>query len=339
MTELVARHTTGARMTLRGTFESRTWPLRKLAWKLEEKVVWRLVDAVRGPVQVPVENDYAPVQTELTAPAPSPPEVTATAAEVAAPGRPAAPAPPEPPALRGPRRRPRPSVPRPRIPSVPRPRASARDVSIALATVAVAVGGGIAVATMLGSDGDEGSAPSAAQAPASPAPQAAPGPAPAAQPDTLQGVAPNFEGAGADAAKGASSAQAEQAQVSPTADTNSKPSAIPPGAEQNGSAMNNARDFAGAFVLYEVGKSDGKVRRAFNRTATPTLAKALADRPPRLPDSVQVPTAKVQNVVLGAPTGRRMEASVSLLRLGDISELRLTLTRRKGEWLVSEVRG
>jgi hypothetical protein len=81
------------------------------------------------------------------------------------------------------------------------------------------------------------------------------------------------------------------------------------------------------------------VRRTFTQTATSTLAKALRDRPPRLPESVQVPTAKVQNVVLGAQTGRTAEASVALLRLGDLSELRLTLTRRAGDWRVSEVRG
>jgi hypothetical protein len=81
------------------------------------------------------------------------------------------------------------------------------------------------------------------------------------------------------------------------------------------------------------------VKQTFARTATPALAKALKDRPPRLPGSVKVPKAKVQNIVLGPRTGRQIEASVSLLRLGALSELRLTLTQRHKTWAVSEVRG
>ena len=104
-------------------------------------------------------------------------------------------------------------------------------------------------------------------------------------------------------------------------------------------ALRTAQNFAGAFVLYEVGKSNPKVRQTFGRTATPALAKALRDRPPRLPASAQVPTAKVQNVVLGAKSGKSLDASVSLLRLGALSELRLTLIQRHKAWVVSEVRG
>jgi hypothetical protein len=81
------------------------------------------------------------------------------------------------------------------------------------------------------------------------------------------------------------------------------------------------------------------VKRTIAHTATPALARALRERPPRLPASVRVPVAKVKNIVLGARHGRELGASVSLLRLGDLSELRLTLTRRHGAWAVSEVRG
>jgi hypothetical protein len=213
-------------------------------------------------------------------------------------------------------------------------------LAIALGTVAVAIGVGIGIATLVGDDGgpQRASFANGGNGGASPSAQASIGAA-ASSPQTLQGVAPKFE---ANSTAAQSGAQAET-QVSPLEGTNSKPSSIPPGVAENIAAMKSARDFAGAFVLYEVGESDARVRKTFARTATPALANALQDRPPRLPDSVRVPTAKVQNVVLGAPAGsgdsRTIDASVSLLRLGDLSELRLTLTLRDGDWLVSEVRG
>jgi hypothetical protein len=81
------------------------------------------------------------------------------------------------------------------------------------------------------------------------------------------------------------------------------------------------------------------VRRTFAHTVTPALLKALRERPPRLPGEVDVPKARVLNVVLGEPQRKQVDASVSLLRLGNVSELRLTLTKDKDGWAVSEVRG
>ena len=64
-------------------------------------------------------------------------------------------------------------------------------------------------------------------------------------------------------------------------------------------AIEVARRFSGAFVLYEIGSTDARVRKAFAATATPQLTKALLRRPPRLPANVEVPKAKVLNVVPG----------------------------------------
>jgi len=315
MTELVARHTEVARVTMRGMLESATWPLRKLAWKFEEKVFWRVADALRRrPAYSPSHSysDYIPAQTDLSY---SPAQTESGAAAV--------------PAARAKR-------------TFPRLRAPLRDLSIALATVAGAIGVGIGVATMLGDDGGTQRASVAASAAGTAQSEAAIEPRADSGPATLQGVAPDFEGSSTPAGSSVGAA-ATDTQASPLQGTNAKPSSIPPGVASNIAAMNTARDFAGAFVLYEVGESNAKVRKIFVRTATPALATALQDRPPRLPDSVQVPTAKVQNVVLGTPKGgenaRQLDASVSLLRLGDLSELRLTLSLRHGDWLVSEVRG
>lgn len=323
MTELVARHTEGARVTMRGMLDSATWPLRKLSWIIEEKVIWPLADVIRRrPGYRPSDSEYIPAQTDLTIPEPA---VAAAEAEPFAVTASPAPASADSPSRRV------------SLPGLPRLRAPNRDFAVALTTIAVAVGAGIGIATLLGKEDTSSPMPPASGGAASA--QSKPSiDNRAAESATLQGVEPDFKPAAE--AKATTAAQAPAAaQASPTEATNSKPSAIPPGVAENITAMNTARDFAGAFVLYEVGKSNAAVSKAFTRTATPTLAKALQDRPPRLPESVQVPTAKVQNVVLAAPSGRNMEASVSLLRLGDLSELRLSLTRRQGEWLVSEVRG
>jgi hypothetical protein len=105
-------------------------------------------------------------------------------------------------------------------------------------------------------------------------------------------------------------------------------------------AISVARDFAGAFVLYETGNNDSDVRREFGATATPTLAKALLRRPPRLPANVTVPRAKVVNVVPAPSHGEVYPVSVSLLRVGATSELRLEMEQLKGDgWRVTNVLG
>lgn len=105
-------------------------------------------------------------------------------------------------------------------------------------------------------------------------------------------------------------------------------------------AVDVANRFANAFVLYEIGKADAGVRQTFHRTAAEPLARALAKRPPRQPEGGGVPRAKVLNVVPGPLHGTRLSISVSLLRLGATSELRLQLeNQRKLGWQVSDVRG
>jgi len=112
-------------------------------------------------------------------------------------------------------------------------------------------------------------------------------------------------------------------------------------------AIEVARKFSGAFVLYETGKDTDEVRSVFHTTATPDLAKALLERPPRLPANVKVPEAKVLNIVAGPKHGDTYTVSVSLLRVGVTSELRLDMRRQssgsaesdEGRWLVTDVLG
>src|SRR5262249_33643693 len=100
-----------------------------------------------------------------------------------------------------------------------------------------------------------------------------------------------------------------------------------------------AWDFAQAFVGYEVGRSGKQTEQTFADTATKPLAKTLGSNPPRLPAKGKVPRARVLNVVIGSATKRQVTASVSLVPLRAISELRLTLTRTGSAWRVAQVLG
>ncbi|HEY8501513.1 MAG TPA: hypothetical protein VIL21_02405, partial [Solirubrobacterales bacterium] len=101
-----------------------------------------------------------------------------------------------------------------------------------------------------------------------------------------------------------------------------------------------ARKFAGAFVVYETGGDQSTVRKAFAATATPQLTKALLKRPPRQPAGVKVPKAKVLNIVPAPSRGEVYPLSVSLLRVGATSELRLEMEQLKNkEWRVTNVLG
>jgi hypothetical protein len=280
-------------------FERATWPVRKLTWWFEEKVLWPLVDVVRGR-----GAHAAPSRTASVEPAP---------AEAGIPkGRP--------------------------------------DLRIAIATVGGAAVIGIGAAALVANLGGSGGG-SSAPVPSASAPSAAAGSGLAANygsqasQGTLQGTKPSFKSASkvtkSEAAANLQAGAQTKANVSPTAQTNSKPSSIPAAGAGDKEALTAAKDFSGAFVLYEVGRNSPKVQKAFATTATPALAKALKDRPPSQPGSVKVPTAKVQNIVLSPATknGTKVEASVSLLRLGAVSELRLSLVKKDGNWLISEVRG
>jgi len=104
-------------------------------------------------------------------------------------------------------------------------------------------------------------------------------------------------------------------------------------------AMKVARRFAEAFVFYEVGERPARAKIVFGETTTPQLAEALAERPPRQPQSTAVPQARVVNLVPGPRVGKAYTVSVSLLRVGLTSELRLEMAKQQGAWLITDVRG
>lgn len=179
-------------------------------------------------------------------------------------------------------------------------------------------------------------APQATRAPAEPA---------------LHGAVPDFTpkaGAGgskgSDASVAKSSGEAADAsapttteKISSAPDSAAAAVAVPAGP----AATKVAQQFAGAFVLFETGQIDTKVRQTFAATATPQLTHALLQRPPRLPAGAKVPKAKVLNVVPGPKHGDTYTLSVSLLRVGVTSELRLSMERDKktGQWQVADALG
>lgn len=105
-------------------------------------------------------------------------------------------------------------------------------------------------------------------------------------------------------------------------------------------ALKVAHEFAAAFVLFEVGTDTPKVKAAIAKSTSPDLTKALLRRPPRLPSNVKVPKAKVLNIVPGPVQNGTYALSVSLLRVGATSELRLNMKQSKdGTWQVTDVLG
>jgi hypothetical protein len=130
------------------------------------------------------------------------------------------------------------------------------------------------------------------------------------------------------------------APSSSTASSSTAKASTAPGPPAGPAAISVARDFAGAFVLYETGHTDSAVRKSFGESATPVLSHSLLRRPPSLPANVTVPKAKVVNVVAAPSHGRVYPVSVSLLRVGITSELRLEMEQlRDKSWQVTNVLG
>jgi hypothetical protein len=238
-----------------------------------------------------------------------------------------------------------------------------RVLAVAGSAVAVvALGAGIYLATSSG----RASKPTAAVVNSStPEPAAAAEPAGAPEPvePTLAGATPVFTPTKGKAAEvGVPKAPAEPAATdSPEASSapsapaatgtiSSRPSAAPgsvgaetaaiPGKPAGAKALAVAREFSGAFVVYETRGEESDVRETFADTATAELTKALLKRPPRQPADVDVPRAKVLNIVPGPSRGSVYTVSVSLLRVGVTSELRLEMERLKDQgWRVTNVLG
>jgi hypothetical protein len=226
--------------------------------------------------------------------------------------------------------------------------------------VAIALGvGGLSLVSSGGSTGGREAAPVATVALAPEATAAAPRPEPE---PTLHGAAPVFkpppdkpkpsdpgskevEAVAAQASAGnTGSAATDTISSSPTADaarvSTTKTAAPVDGPPAGPEAIAVAREFAETFVVYETGGDKTEIRKGFATTTTPELRRALLRRPPRQPAGVEVPKAKVLNVVAAPSHGSVYPVSVSLLRVGVTSELRLQLEQLKNkDWRVINVLG
>ena len=241
--------------------------------------------------------------------------------------------------------------------------ASLRAFGVA-ALVLLAAGAGVLGLVWASGSGGGGSssAPQASAPVTAPIVHQAPRAGAAAAAPALQGAKPDFadaprssaskssaESAGAESSVAASSSESpaaaatgSTAEVARSVDSSAQGSsggdavkpAGPPAAEV-------ARRFAGAFVLYEIGRRTSQVQTTFNETATPRLTHELLRRPPRQPAGVKVPKAKVLNIVAGPHRGDTFTLSVSLLRVGITSELRLEMQRnpKTGVWQVADSLG
>lgn len=219
---------------------------------------------------------------------------------------------------------------------------------------AAAVAAGVVLAQGSGDKAASTTSPEAVAVAPTPAPAVPQAPTDA---PVLKGAAPDFspEAGEGTAATASSQATADTAPATSASAPTSGAKAV--AANPGPAAIKVARQFAGAFVLYETGRGDdAKVRAVFAATATPELTRSLLKRPPRLPANVKVPEAKVLNVVPGPRTDDTYTFSVSLLRVGVTSELRIEMEPRprngagvatgntdggkqSTEWRVTDVRG
>jgi hypothetical protein len=228
----------------------------------------------------------------------------------------------------------------------------------AAALVLLAVGAGVlGLVLASGSGGSGGGAPAVEASHLTPQPIAtsAPSSEPAQKAPVLHGATPDFTpehqvGAGKAVAAAPVHEASESTTSSPTpaADeaaatlsSTGSPDATTKIVAVGPAATEVAHRFAGAFVHFETGQVDKGVRTAFASTATPELARSLLHRPPRLPANVKVPRAKVLNIVPGPKHGSSYTLSVSLLRVGITSELRIEMERdpTSHEWQVTDVLG
>jgi hypothetical protein len=237
---------------------------------------------------------------------------------------------------------------------------------VAGGAVALALGVGIGALSLSGSGGSEEVSARVAVAAAPAAGEPAPPQAQSEKKPTLHGAAPVFKAparrnakvaasepatsdATAAAAAAASAGNTGNAAtdkisstpgVGPTAARASSAPATADGPPAGPEAVAVAHKFASAFVVYETGGEKDLVRKAFTATTTPELRKALLRRPPRQPAGIEVPKARVLNVVAAPSHGDSYPVSVSLLRVGVTSELRLELEQLKNkQWRVSNVLG
>jgi hypothetical protein len=238
----------------------------------------------------------------------------------------------------------------------------AARAAVAGGAVALALALGIGGASLVSSEDGGSQASPAVALKSEPAVASAPlAPAPKPKPDpTLQGAAPVFKPPRQDKASQVDSSKPVEADATtsdasntgnPATDTfSTNPATAATGATASKAnvegppagpaAVAVARKFAGAFVVYETGGDAGAVRKAFKATAVPQVTKALLQRPPRQPAGVEVPKAKVLNVVPAPSHDRIYPVSVSLLRVGATSELRLEMEQLKNkQWRVVNVLG
>ncbi len=217
-----------------------------------------------------------------------------------------------------------------------------------VAAVALLAVGAVALGLTLAEGGGRSTQPG--RQASAPAPRPEPLAVEALPAPVLHGATPDFTPKADDAAARTSKGETSIA-ASPDSSVSSTTSSAASTASNSGdnetiadpgpAAIDVARRFAGAFVLYEVGRSDAEVPTALRATASPQLARELLHRPPRLPANVEVPQAKVLNVVPGPRHGDTFTLSASLLRVGVTSELRLNVQRDEasGQWQVEEALG
>ena len=157
---------------------------------------------------------------------------------------------------------------------------------------------------------------------------------------TLHGAAPTFAAPATGKLKGKAGKPGKATKPPAKATASSRAGDLNRQGAAGHAALAVAREFAQAFVVYETGGEKETFKAGFDATATAQLTKALMQRPPRQPADGKVPKAKVVNVVAGPSKGKARTVSVSLLRVGVTSELRIEMEQGVDKkWQVTNVLG
>jgi hypothetical protein len=117
------------------------------------------------------------------------------------------------------------------------------------------------------------------------------------------------------------------------------PERPPPPRSPLGEMLSVARQFSVAYMPYQIGRLPRWVRTAIEETCTTAFAHYLLAHPAQIPPLLNahprdVETYQVASVNLAASTNRVSVSYVSEQDRADTGAFLLTLTRRRGHWLV-----
>lgn len=99
-----------------------------------------------------------------------------------------------------------------------------------------------------------------------------------------------------------------------------------------------ARRFLAAYLRYQTGKADRRVRRRLRAAADAGLARFLLAQPPRPPTDARAARGRLERLDLYGPFSGRVKATALVeYAAGDAGLIEFALTEHDGRWRVVEL--